>query len=218
VKPTAALTSLKPRPEPGFDLRTRRKLQTRRALQDAAIRLFAEYGYAETTVAEIAALAEVGERTFFVHFPTKEDVLFFDMFENWDEFHRLIGAAPKKLSDLSTIEFALVRMHEDLEDEEMLTRHTMTQLLVRASEASSVVRGKRMQYANTSAELAAEVLGRRHGEEPPSLATSTVAELAMRTFFLCVNEWADSEPNDMIPIVRRRFDAVRRVARDSKRI
>jgi hypothetical protein len=35
----------------------------------------------------------------------------------------------------------------------MAGRHIMTQLLVRASEASSVVRGKRMEYANTSAAL-----------------------------------------------------------------
>jgi AcrR family transcriptional regulator len=59
------------------------------------MRLFSEQGYSETTVGEIAELAEVGERTFFVHFPTKEDVLFFDMLENWDELDRLIEAAPK---------------------------------------------------------------------------------------------------------------------------
>jgi AcrR family transcriptional regulator len=193
-------------------------MRTRRALQDAAMQLFAEQGYAETSVAEIAELAEIGERTFFVHFPTKEDVLFFDMLENWDELCRLIRATPKKVSDLDAIELALVTMHEGLDDVEMATRHRMTELLVRAAQTSSVVRGKRMEYANRSAELAAEALAERRLEHPPSLDTVTVAEVGMRMFFLSVTEWAKSEPKDLIPIIRRRFDAVRRVARDAKRI
>ncbi len=42
----------------------------------AAIALFTEQGYEQTTVAQIAAAADVSTRTFFDHFPTKEDVLF----------------------------------------------------------------------------------------------------------------------------------------------
>jgi AcrR family transcriptional regulator len=42
----------------------------------AAVELFGEVGYASTTTDAIAARAEVSPRTFFHHFPTKEDVLF----------------------------------------------------------------------------------------------------------------------------------------------
>lgn len=59
--------------EPG--LRERKKRRSRDALVAAALDLFQRHGYDETTVAQIAAAAELSTRTFFLHFPTKEDVL-----------------------------------------------------------------------------------------------------------------------------------------------
>jgi AcrR family transcriptional regulator len=56
-------------------LREKKVLRTRRALQDAALTLFAEQGYDETTVEQIADLAEVGPATFFRYFPSKADAV-----------------------------------------------------------------------------------------------------------------------------------------------
>ncbi|MEV4114573.1 TetR family transcriptional regulator [Nonomuraea sp. NPDC049695] len=56
--------------------RERKKRQTRQLLVSTALRLFAEQGYEQTTVAQIAAAADVATKTFFNYFPTKEDVLF----------------------------------------------------------------------------------------------------------------------------------------------
>jgi AcrR family transcriptional regulator len=59
-----------------MSLRERKRARTRQALVDAATELFERKGYEATTVADIAAAAEIGTRTFFSYFPTKEDVLF----------------------------------------------------------------------------------------------------------------------------------------------
>ena len=50
--------------------------KVRRRLQEAALELYRERGYDQTTTAEIAAKAGVTERTFFRHFPDKREVLF----------------------------------------------------------------------------------------------------------------------------------------------
>jgi len=57
-------------------LRERKRQRTRQALVSAAMRLFEEKGYEETTVAEIAAAAEVSTKTFFNYFTAKDEVLF----------------------------------------------------------------------------------------------------------------------------------------------
>ncbi|MFQ6325294.1 TetR/AcrR family transcriptional regulator [Nocardia sp. CWNU-33] len=61
---------------PPSALRDRKRDRTRRALLEAAVELFENRGYEETTVADIAAVAEVGTRTFFNYFASKEELLF----------------------------------------------------------------------------------------------------------------------------------------------
>lgn len=51
-------------PQPA-GLRSRKKVKTRLAIEDAALALFEAHGYEATTVEEIAELAEVSTTTFF---------------------------------------------------------------------------------------------------------------------------------------------------------
>jgi AcrR family transcriptional regulator len=57
------------------DRRQRRSAETREQLFRAALRLFAEKGFAETTVEDITNAADVGKGTFFNYFPSKEHIL-----------------------------------------------------------------------------------------------------------------------------------------------
>ncbi|MGK4591754.1 MULTISPECIES: TetR/AcrR family transcriptional regulator [unclassified Amycolatopsis] len=61
-----------------MSLRDRKRARTRQALIDAATELFERKGYDETTIADIAAAAEIGARTFFSYFASKEELLFPD--------------------------------------------------------------------------------------------------------------------------------------------
>ncbi len=61
-----------------LDRRQRKKQRTRAAIQAAAVELFTERGYRDTTIAAIADAADVAVRTVTGHFPAKEDLLFAD--------------------------------------------------------------------------------------------------------------------------------------------
>lgn len=60
-------------PEP--DRRARRRQEVRRRIVEAAIALFDEQGFAETRITTICERADVANKTFFNHFPTKADLL-----------------------------------------------------------------------------------------------------------------------------------------------
>ena len=53
-------------------LRERKKARTRRLIADTAARLFAEHGYENVAVSDVARDAEVAEQTIYNYFPTKE--------------------------------------------------------------------------------------------------------------------------------------------------
>ncbi|WP_419999845.1 TetR family transcriptional regulator [Streptomyces boninensis] len=59
-------------------LRERQRSETRLAIQGHAVRLFTDRGYADVTVADVAAAAGVSAMTVYRHFPTKEDLVLLD--------------------------------------------------------------------------------------------------------------------------------------------
>ena len=60
---------------PEVGLRERKKARTRRVIADAAARLFAERGYEQVAVSDVAREADVSEQTVYNYFQTKEQLV-----------------------------------------------------------------------------------------------------------------------------------------------
>src|SRR3954447_19165864 len=100
--------------QPG--LRERKKRQTRERIASAALRLFAERGYDQTTLAEIADAADVSTRTIFGYFQSKEDILFCDEPAFYDGLKEALENRPDGVTTVDALReflFAADRDHED---------------------------------------------------------------------------------------------------------
>ncbi|MBY8879011.1 TetR family transcriptional regulator [Streptomyces sp. PLK6-54] len=94
--------------ERGTGLRERKKAQTRRELRAGAARLFADQGFAGTTVADIAAAANVSERTFFRYFDSKEALLLPDGEELFARIGAELAARPPREEPVEAVCAALL--------------------------------------------------------------------------------------------------------------
>jgi AcrR family transcriptional regulator len=84
-------------------LRERKKQQTRQAIHDAAMRLFAERGFDATTIADIAEAADIAPRTFFAYFASKEDAVFPKYETAHAEFDRALRERPAGTTALEAL-------------------------------------------------------------------------------------------------------------------
>ncbi len=88
----------------------------RQRLQQAAVELFCERGYDQTTTAEIAARAGVTERTFFRHFADKREVLFDGQETLRGLLTSAIAKAPATLPPMAVLSGAFRSVEQLLED------------------------------------------------------------------------------------------------------
>jgi AcrR family transcriptional regulator len=84
-------------------LRERKKRATRIAIRDAGMRLFAEQGFAGTTIDQIAEAADVSRATVFTYFPTKEEIVFGDGALAIDELGRRLRERPAGESTIAVV-------------------------------------------------------------------------------------------------------------------
>ena len=97
-------------PQPG--LRERKKQRTRETIAHAARELFAERGYHETTLPDIAAAADVSTRTIFAYFPSKEDILFSDFPLMRTALSQALAERPEGQDALETVREFILSSHK----------------------------------------------------------------------------------------------------------
>jgi AcrR family transcriptional regulator len=76
-------------------------------LEQAAMELYSDRGYEQTTVAEIATRAGLTERTFFRHFADKREVLFWGAASLQDLMVTTLAATPDATAPLDAVAAAL---------------------------------------------------------------------------------------------------------------
>jgi AcrR family transcriptional regulator len=155
-------------------LRERKKEQTRRAIEDAAFRLFAERGFQATTVADIAEAADVAPRTFFAYFPSKEDVLFADFDETSEALAaRLRDRLPGETT-FDALRAWITGLLPDLEADE--NREALRHRL--CSEYESIAAHERHLMARFEA-IIAESVAADLGDAPSDLRPRMIAAAAI---------------------------------------
>lgn len=83
-------------------------MRTRAAIEAAALKLFAEQGFAHTTVEQIAGAADIAPRTFFRHFPSKDAVLFGDPTREAKRMREVLAARPADEHPMRSLAAALL--------------------------------------------------------------------------------------------------------------
>lgn len=157
--------------EPGrpCGLRERKKARTRAAIREHALRLFREQGYQATTVEQIAAAAEVSPSTFFRYFPTKEDVVLRDDFDErmFEAFER----QPPTMSSITALRTAIREAIATLSPAEWAEFREMAALSMSVPE----LRARTLDELTRTINQAAEAQAKRTGRKPDDLAVRVYA-------------------------------------------
>jgi AcrR family transcriptional regulator len=83
--------------------RERKKQETQQAISDAAISLFLDAGYGQTSIAVIAEAAGVSRRTLFGYFPSKEELVLHRMADHEGESARVVRDRSARQSPLAAL-------------------------------------------------------------------------------------------------------------------
>jgi AcrR family transcriptional regulator len=156
-------------------LRERKKRETRNAIAQAAGRLFAERGFDEVTVAEVAREAAVSEGTVFNYFPTKED-LFYGQMEAFEEaLVEAVRERPPGESVLAAFRRLVLDRSRGLASEERADVIATAARIITASPALEAREREIVaQYTGELAGLIAEETGAGRGNVEPWVVASAL--------------------------------------------
>ena len=153
-------------------------------IEHVALELFAQHGFEDTTVEQIAESAGIGRRTFFRYFRSKNDVAWGDFDDQLRGFQAAFDAVPRSVP-LAAALHACILEFNDFPDEELpwLRRRMVLLLGVPALQAHSTLR-----YQAWRDVVAAFVAGRRD-EKPGALVPQVTAHCALGTALSAYEAW-----------------------------
>lgn len=176
---------------------------TRARLAGAALELYAERGFEQTTVAEIARRTGLTERTFFRHFADKREVLFGGSEVLSELLGRVIAEAPDDAAPIAIVAAALEEAASHLNDREHSRKR---QAVIDAN--PELQERELIKMATWSAVLAA---GLRERGVPGTVANLS-AEAGVAVFKVAVGRWLAEDGDESMPqLVRESFKGLRDV-------
>jgi len=170
------------------DRRSRRSAELRERIFRAALELFAQKSFAETTVEDITTAADVGKGTFFNYFPSKDHILlaFGEM-----QLQRLRETvAEARRTNLPLLEF--LRSLVTLMTKEPIRNPEVIRSLLLAFLSNPEVRQAMMDLQTKVLALHSEMvqLGQERGEVRKDLAPIDIAQVFRQTIFGTLLIWS----------------------------
>ncbi len=171
-------------------------------LAQAALDLFAEQGFDNTTVAEIAERAGLTERTFFRHFNDKREVLFAGASALQDLLVTGVLGAPEGTTPIEAVVGALEAGASLLQQ-----RHAFALHRYRVIEASIELQERELIKLASLATAVTVALHERGVAEP---AASLTAEAGIAIFRVAFARWVqEPEDADFVRLIRQSLDDLR---------
>ncbi len=189
-------------------LRERKRLRTRRALADTALRMFSEKGFAETTLEELVDAAEVSKSTFFRAFPAKEAVAIEAEAELWSAYVSAVQDRHLSGNVLGQLRDSLVATATAL-PEGWDERYLATRRLVAVVPA---LLAYVQHYRAEVARQVADCLADRLTIDPDDLRLHMLAELTVAAWSLAGRGWVRNGGvggrSTLLERLARAFDAI----------
>lgn len=187
-------------------LRERKKLETRRAIRQAALDLALESGMKNLTVEAVAEAAEVSPRTFFNYFSCKEDALIADTAEPTAEVCALIMERPLDESPLKSLSVVLTETDPLSLMQASRERSLARQRLVQDNPA--LLSRQLAQYSAMEQELADTFAGRLGVDRGDDLRPALVAAVAVGLIRVALHRWTAGGTETLSDVLRSVFDLV----------
>jgi AcrR family transcriptional regulator len=159
-------------------LRRRKKERTRQMITDTAMRLFFRHGFDKVTIVQIAAAAEVAEKTVYNYFPTKGDLVFDESDEIIDDLLDALRHRPPGESALNAIRAYFAGVPERVvsrrppEPTPMFRRLVRDSATLRAHQREVFAR-----FEQSLAALLAEETGEPRGAVEPFIAAAALVSV-----------------------------------------